>query len=170
MKTLKITDAWSEWSNGRLKPTRNQLALLKAWQAILSMDPMGWDVTSLAYDVFSEAYALAGTGPQMPKVVCLCGSTRFMQAFQEANLKLTFDGYVVLSVGCNTKSDTELMAAGELTQALKRKLDLLHKRKIDMADEILVLNVGGYIGQSTQSEIEYAEQEGKPIKYLEPLK
>lgn len=104
-----------------------------------------------------------------PKVVCLCGSTRFADAFQWANLQLTIAGQIVLSIGCNTKSDSDLLALGELTEDAKAALDELHKRKIDLADEILVLNVGGYIGTSTRSEIEYARHLGKTIRYLEPI-
>lgn len=101
----------------------------------------------------------------MPKIVCLCGSTKFMHAFQQANLTETVGyGNIVLSVGCNTKSDAGLQLGADT----KKRLDDLHKRKIDLADEILVLNVGGYIGESTQSEIEYAEALGKPIRYLIP--
>lgn len=103
-----------------------------------------------------------------PTIVCLCGSTRFMEAFQRANLEETLAGRIVLSIGCNTKSDTDLLAAGELTEDLKRMLDELHKRKIDIADEVLVLNVGGYVGDSTRSEMEYARAKGKPIRWLEP--
>jgi hypothetical protein len=103
-----------------------------------------------------------------PLVVCLCGSTRFMEAFEQANLKETLAGKIVLSIGGHTKSDTDLMAAGELTEATKAMLDELHKRKIDLADEVLILNVGGYIGKSTRSEIEYADAKGKRIRYLEP--
>lgn len=105
---------------------------------------------------------------ERPRIVCLCGSTRFMAAFQSANLRETLAGKIVLSIGCNTKSDTDLMAAGQLTDELKQRLDQLHLRKIDLADEVLVLNVGGYIGESTRREIAYATEEGKPIKYLEP--
>ena len=105
-----------------------------------------------------------------PKIVCLCGSTRFMDAFQEANLRETIAGNIVLSVGCNTKGDTDLMAMGELTSEAKAALDELHKRKIDLADEILVLNVGGYIGESTRSEIDYAIEHDKTVRYLENAK
>ncbi len=98
-----------------------------------------------------------------PVVVCLCGSTRFMEAYQEANLKETLAGRIVLSIGCNTKDDSML----ELSQGVKNRLDELHKRKIDMADEIFVLNVGGYIGQSTKDEIAYAREQGKRVRYLE---
>lgn len=101
-----------------------------------------------------------------PKVVCLCGSTRFMGAFQKANLDETIAGNIVLSIGCNTKSDADLMALGELTTEAKAKLDELHFRKIDMADEVFVLNVGGYIGESTRREIGYANSLKKPVRYL----
>jgi len=103
-----------------------------------------------------------------PRIVCLCGSTRFMEAFQAANLRETIAGRIVLSIGCNTKSDADLIILGELAQEAKAALDELHKRKIDLADEVLVLNVGGYIGESTRSEIAYAEAHGKPVRYLDP--
>jgi hypothetical protein len=105
-----------------------------------------------------------------PKIVCLCGSTRFMDAFQAANLRETLAGNIVLSVGCNTKSDASLfggLSNGDLHK-VKESLDSLHKRKIDLADEIFVLNVGGYIGDSTRSEIEYAYRQHKQIRFLEP--
>ena len=108
----------------------------------------------------------APEGMKRPRVVCLCGSTRFMDAFQRANLKETVAGRIVLSIGCNTKSDSDLIALGELTEEAKAALDELHKRKIDLADEVLVLDVGGYIGESTRSEIAYAEQHGKSVRYL----
>jgi hypothetical protein len=108
---------------------------------------------------------------ERPITVCLCGSIRFGEAFQSANLKETLAGKIVLSIGCNMKSDSEIF--GHLPQAeldeIKIRLDELHKRKIDMADEVMVLNVGGYIGNSTRSEIEYATELGKQVNYLEPL-
>ncbi|MGH9088026.1 MAG: hypothetical protein ACRDYZ_07925 [Acidimicrobiales bacterium] len=104
------------------------------------------------------------TRPQRPEVVVLCGSTRFSDAFQRANYDLTLAGKIVLSVGCDTKSDEGL----GITDEQKAALDALHKRKIDMADRVLVLNVGGYIGASTRSEITYAEWFEVPIDYLEP--
>jgi hypothetical protein len=101
-----------------------------------------------------------------PKIVCLCGSTRFKKEFEEANFNETVrNGRIVLSVGCYTHADKRC-----LTVLDKEILDELHKRKIDLADEVLVLNVGGYIGESTKNEIEYAESQGKPIRYLESLK
>jgi len=109
-----------------------------------------------------------GDGPR-PRIVCLCGSTRFFDAFRAANLRLTLAGEIVLSIGCDTKSDADLgIVAGDLAPA-KAALDELHKRKIDLADYVLVLNVGGYIGESTRSEIEYAEKVGRPVRYLEEV-
>lgn len=102
-----------------------------------------------------------GTGHhERPLVVCLCGSTRFMEAFHAANARETLAGNIVLSVVCNAKTE-------HMTDATKGALDELHKRKIDLADEILVLNVGGYIGESTRSEIAYTRKLCKNIRYLE---
>ena len=109
-------------------------------------------------------------GGDRPTIVVLCGSTRFGPAFQEANLRHTMAGRIVLSIGCDLRSDHELWAdkTDEQIETIKAELDELHKRKIDLADEVLVLNVGGYIGSSTRSEIEYAEKLGRPVRYLEP--
>jgi hypothetical protein len=105
---------------------------------------------------------------QKPTIVCLCGSTRFSEAFHEANLMETLAGKIVLSIGCDFKSDRDLEVAGMLSLDDKQRLDELHLRKIDLADEVLFLNVGGYIGQSTQNELDYATRQGKIIRYLEP--
>lgn len=105
--------------------------------------------------------------PERPKIVCLCGSTRFFQTFQEASLTETLAGKIVLSIGCNLRDDNQIWDDPVEREAIKVRLDELHKRKIDLADEVLVLNVGGYIGKSTQSEIDYAANLGKPIRYLE---
>lgn len=98
-----------------------------------------------------------------PRVVVLCGSTRFASEFQKANYLETMKGRIVLSIGVDTKSDSEL----DLDERTKALLDELHKRKIDLADEVLVLNKGGYIGESTRSEVEYARRLGRPIRWLE---
>jgi hypothetical protein len=105
-----------------------------------------------------------------PTIVCLCGSTRFSQAFQEANLRETLAGNIILTIGCDMRSDADIfgdMNEAELT-AIKAKLDTLHLHKIDIADEVLILNVGGYIGRSTYRELLYAHKHGKRIRYLEP--
>lgn len=104
------------------------------------------------------------------KVITLCGSTRFKDAFLEAQKRLTLEENIVISVGLFGHSgDSEVwenMDEGTLTKT-KEMLDDMHKRKIDMADEIFVINVGGYIGSSTKTEIEYAIATGKEVKYLE---
>ena len=95
----------------------------------------------------------------------LCGSTRFKDAFLEAQKRLTLEGNIVISVGLFGHSgDNEVW-----TEGTKEMLDDMHKRKIDMADEIFVINVGGYIGESARSEIKYANKKGKTVKYLEPV-
>ncbi|GHO94816.1 hypothetical protein KSF_048640 [Reticulibacter mediterranei] len=112
-----------------------------------------------------EDFLIRKASTPAPTIVCLCGSTRFSQAFQEANLRETLAGKIVLSIGCDTKSDYDL-ALGPVD---KTALDLLHFFKIDLAHEVLVLNVGGYIGESTQREIAYARKSGKVIRWLEPV-
>ena len=98
-----------------------------------------------------------------PPVVCLCGSTRFKQAFLDANRSETLAGRVVLSVGLFGHEEGIDMAG-----PVKAMLDRLHLAKIDMADEVLVLNVGGYVGESTRREVEYARRHGKRLRWLEP--
>jgi len=112
----------------------------------------------------------ARPSPVKPKIVCLCGSTKFTDAFTRAQLEETLAGKIVLTIGCNMKSDVEIFGrlSPEEFNDIKVRLDELHKRKIDLADEVLVLNVGGYIGESTASEIAYTQKLGKPIRYLEP--
>lgn len=106
-----------------------------------------------------------------PRIVVLCGSTRFYDQYQQANYDLTMQGRIVLSVGFYPHAKAE-HGHGEGVghdSTEKLALDELHKRKIDLADEVLVLNVGSYIGDSTRGEIEYAEKLGRLITYLEPV-
>ena len=99
------------------------------------------------------------------KVITLCGSTKFKDEYLKAQKELTLKGNIVISVGLFGHSgDDEVWAEGT-----KEMLDDMHKRKIDMADEIFVINVGGYIGESTKREIEYAIRNGKKVSYLEPV-
>ena len=97
------------------------------------------------------------------KVVTLCGSTRFKDAFLDIQKRLTLEGRIVISVGLFGHSGDEEV----WTPGTKEMLDDMHRAKIDMADEIFVINVGGYLGSSTRSEIEYAKATGKRICYLE---
>ncbi len=102
----------------------------------------------------------------LPKIVCLCGSTRFMDAFFEAGWRLTLDGYIVLSVGVCKHAEHH---GGEaLGREVVGRLDRLHLRKIDLADWVMILNVDGYIGESTRHELRYARAKGKLVTFLEP--
>jgi hypothetical protein len=97
------------------------------------------------------------------KIITLCGSTKFRDEFLAEQKRLTLEGYIVISVGLfGHAGDNEVWSEGT-----KKMLDEMHKRKIDLSDEIFVINVGGYVGSSTQSEIEYAIKTNKPVQYLE---
>lgn len=103
-----------------------------------------------------------------PTVICLCGSTRFIETFAIEQWILEGDGYIVL--GCTllpkwfcNEPDHFAESTGSKTQR-----DALHLRKIEMADEVLILNVGGYIGESTRNELEHARKLGKIVRFLEP--
>ena len=94
-------------------------------------------------------------------VITLCGSTKFKDEFMQAQKELSLAGYIVISVGLFGHSgDTEVW-----TEDTKEMLDEMHRRKIDMADEIYIINVNGYIGESTRNEIKYAEATGKKVTY-----
>lgn len=117
-------------------------------------------------DSFAAArYALQAMGKaDCPPIVCLCGSGRFREAFDRAEFEETLAGKIVLTIGCNAH---DVARSADLAHH-KPMLDELHLRKIDLADEVLVLNVGGYIGESTARELAYAREHGKPVRFLEP--
>ena len=113
---------------------------------------------------FEVSYQSTGT-PMVGKykVITLCGSTKFKEQYLEAQKRLTLEGNIVISVGLFGHSgDDEVW-----TEGTKAMLDDMHKRKNDMADEIFVINVGGYIGESTRNEIAYAKSQGIAVRYLE---
>lgn len=101
----------------------------------------------------------------LPEIVVLCGSTRFMPEFVEANLRQTARGRIVLSVGCDMKIPHPLWADPVEAEALKVRLDSLHKAKIRLAGWVLV--VGDYVGSSTRLEIAYARDLGKPVRFVD---
>lgn len=105
---------------------------------------------------------------QRPRIICLCGSTRFIEQFAITTWELEREGFIVL--GCTLLPMWYCQVPSHFGEATgtKEQCDELHKRKIDLADEVLVLNIGGYIGESTRSEIEYAARLGKPVRYVEP--
>ncbi|MEV0890556.1 hypothetical protein [Promicromonospora sp. MEB111] len=94
-----------------------------------------------------------------PQIVCLCGSTRFAQEFRAVNRDLTLAGTIVVAPGVFEH------AGDRITDEQKAALDALHLAKIDLADRVLVVNPGGYVGESTRREIRYAHQTGKPVEY-----
>lgn len=100
------------------------------------------------------------------KVITLCGSTRFKDEFIDMQKRLTLEGNIVISVGLFGHSGDDKVQ----TDRIKEMLDDMHKRKIDLADEIFVINPGGYIGSNTRSEIDYAKANDKKVVYMEPLK
>lgn len=99
------------------------------------------------------------------KVVTLCGSTKFKDDFIRVQKELTLKGNIVISVGLFGHADGEFGTI--ITDDVKEMLDDIHKRKIDMSDEIYVINKNGYVGNSTRSEIEYAINKGKKVSYME---
>jgi hypothetical protein len=101
-----------------------------------------------------------------PTIVCLCGSTRFKETFYQQNLRETLAGRIVLSIGCASSSDAELFGgmSPEEWEATKTSLDRLHLAKVELADEVLILDVNGYIGESTARELAYAQSLGKRIR------
>ncbi len=104
---------------------------------------------------------------QRPVIVCLCGSTRYADAFAKAYREESLNFKIVLSVGVMVHAGDEPIKDDD---PRKEMLDRLHKHKIELADEVLILNVNGYVGNSTRSEIEHAKALGKPIRWLEPDK
>ena len=104
--------------------------------------------------------------PDRPEIVCICGSTRFVDEMRTANRDLTFAGVIVVAPGVFLRAEDHQDAL--LTNEQKAALDALHLRKIDLADRVLVVNPGGYIGESTSREIAYAQATGKPISFTDP--
>ncbi|WP_433894380.1 hypothetical protein [Streptomyces sp. CA-111067] len=110
----------------------------------------------------ADAKKLSG----LPHIVAICGSTRFMAEMNEADLRETKAGRIVVKPGCDMKSPHELRSDPVEFETLKVRLDALHRAKIRLADEVLV--VGDYIGDSTRAEIAYARSLGKPVRFTHP--
>ncbi|MFC9268984.1 hypothetical protein ACFTXJ_14575 [Streptomyces zhihengii] len=102
----------------------------------------------------------------IPSIVAICGSTRFMAEMAAADLKLTWAGHIVVKPGCDMKTPHPLWADEVEAEAGKARLDGLHRAKIDLADRVLV--VGDYIGDSTRAEIAYARSLGKQVHFTHP--
>ncbi|WP_405899095.1 hypothetical protein OG242_17720 [Streptomyces sp. NBC_00727] len=113
-----------------------------------------------------ESLADAKKRLDLPRIVVICGSTRFMAEMTEAELRETEAGRIVVKPGCDLKSPHALWSDPVEAEALKARLDELHRAKIRLADEALV--VGDYIGDSTRAEIAYARSLGKPVRFTHP--
>lgn len=139
-----------------------ELALTEPRSAVpaMTLDKFVWVINKYFQQPLTEE---TEEGFKKPITVCLCGSGRFKEEFEKAEFEETLKGKIVLTIGCNTKD----IARDIDWQHIKPMLDELHKRKIDLADEVFVINKNGYIGDSTRSEIEYAEKHHKEIIYLE---
>jgi len=105
-----------------------------------------------------------------PKIICLCGSTRFIEVFAVKTWELERKGFIVLGCILLPRWFCPVDDHFGEHQGCKEQCDELHLRKIDLADEVLVLNVHGYVGESTRNEIAYAEAHAKPVRYLEALR
>ncbi len=155
----KIIKDW-RWSIGyELRNTENHAILIQIEEMETMIAKVEQHKTEFKY------YKTRSVPVNIPPIICLCGSTKFMDAFFEAGWAFTLEGKIVLSVG--VCKHAEHHGGESLGQEVVGKLDELHLRKIDLADSVFVLNVGGYIGDSTRKEIEYAERKNKPIGYLE---
>ena len=107
----------------------------------------------------------------VPRIVCLCGSTsKALDAFREVNLQETLANKIVLSIGCDTHSDEVLWQDEAEKERVKARLDRLHFYKVLIAHEVVMLNVGGYLGYSARRELAYAKQLRKCLRWLEPDK
>ncbi|MGN6334185.1 MAG: hypothetical protein ACTHOD_21430 [Motilibacteraceae bacterium] len=113
-----------------------------------------------------EKLAEAKEQLSLPPIVAICGSTRFMSEMTEAELRETIAGRIVVKPGCDLTSPHALWSDPAEATALKARLDDLHRAKIRLADEVLV--VGGYIGDSTRAEIAYARSLGRPVRFTHP--
>ncbi|MEU6934869.1 hypothetical protein AB0A05_37935 [Streptomyces sp. NPDC046374] len=113
-----------------------------------------------------EMLAVAKKQLGLPDIVVMCGSTRFMADMAEADVRETEAGRIVVKPGCDLKSPHELWSDPVEAEALKVRLDALHRSKILIADAVLV--VGDYIGDSTRAEIRYARSLGKPVEFTHP--
>lgn len=99
-------------------------------------------------------------GRAFPEIICLCGSTRFKEKFFEVMRELTLEGKIVVMPGVFGHAEGD-----KVGEEQKKKLDELHFRKIELSDSLYVIDVNGYIGESTSREIEYARAKGKFIRY-----
>jgi len=144
-------------------------ALAESARELVSGDFATEQAAGQRFDTAMDAVQNAENLPEMPRIVCLCGSTRQKAEFLETQREETWAGRIVLSVGSFAHADNGGDAEVVFPPGVKEKLDELHKRKIDLADEVLVIQgFNGYCGPSTLSEIKYALRTSKQIRLKYP--
>lgn len=162
---LELLATERETTQAALRFARRQVTRFEqqrdAWKAVLGVEPGDVDTTP------EQALASRPAIPaDRPRVVCLCGSMRFEDEIREAAREESIAGHIVVLPLCNMKEPHPLWNDEADAERIKVDLDSLHKAKIDLADEIVVVSdATGYIGDSTRSEIAYAEAHGKPVRY-----
>ncbi len=160
-----VRDASARWR--QREDIRNALAGIRdnadeAWLCLEKAERSEHDLTQASTairEMDDKLRALHGR----PKIVCLCGSLRFADEFKKQEIEHLMRGEIALMPCCMF---TDIQRAHGEDSDYKRLADERHKQLIDLADEVLVLNVGGYVGNSTRAEIEYAEAHGKPVRWL----
>ncbi|WP_112248834.1 hypothetical protein [Kribbella monticola] len=105
--------------------------------------------------------------PDRPEIVCICGSVRFEDEMRAVNRELTLAGAIVVAPGV-FRSAEDREAEKAISDEQRTALGVLHLRKIDLADRVLVVNPGGYVGESTSREIAYARATGKAVSFTDP--
>jgi hypothetical protein len=152
----------------KVTPTSGTIGSLEEARRRVARASDALALAGFEYDAARAAMsAFSATAPR-PRIVCLCGSTRFIPTWNEWRKRLTEQGEIVLAIEVVT-SQSATTDPQVVAPELKARLDELHKRKIDLADYVLVLDVGGYVGASTRSEIEYARAHGKPVQFLSEI-
>jgi ADP-ribose pyrophosphatase YjhB (NUDIX family) len=147
--------------------TASDDASAACWWPLSDLPALAFDHADILAAAVNPASAEAeASSPARPAIVTLCGSTRHWDALGEANARETLDGNMVLAPGIDMKTCHQRPDPDEAAQ-VKQKLDALHRAKIRAADEVLIVNEGGYIGESTRAEIAYALSLGKPVRYTE---
>ena len=156
--------------DAELRAERLEAAARAVLPHLPSDDPLVYGKVAMVTAAMDLCAVLAGApepGVARPTVVCLCGSTRFREAFERVACDETLAGRIVLTVNDFDTARRQPVGHHPPT-AEKAALDELHLRKIDLADEVLILNVGGYIGESTRRELAYARSRSKIVRFLEP--
>jgi hypothetical protein len=108
--------------------------------------------------------------PVRPKIICLCGSSRFVAEMAVLAWTLERDeDVIVLSLHFLPAWYTQQEDHQAEFEEVEDKMNALHLKKIDLADEVMIINIGGYIGRDTKREIRYAQKHGKPVIFLEKV-